>query len=556
MTSRSLASCVLDLHEAASGRLAGIERFVIAVPGGDQVRSVRIALPVSYTAKNARKRVYPLIVVLDGKPCFGSAVEMSRLMSETEEVDDCIVAGIDTVAADFMHPTGNASWLIAALLAECERRYRLDLAQTTLYGVGVAGGYALRALLADGGVWRNAIVCNPRGITSASLELGALSEQQPRRAVMVAGAQPDDAEYVHAIGEVLRSQAGANLQIQQRVLNDDPRTDVSMVAFVTGLGLLLATGIAYGHKVGKLHKRGMPELLRAISPLAKRLLPKPGAPLTTNPHRIHASKLARDFEVFACLPPSATLDPTRRYPALLVLDANIEFATVAETAARMAAAGTIEEIVVIGLGTPRAEGAFEFGYRRFEEFAPPTDGYDFNDDLGRFFRSVFAMRGQDARKRLGRAPSLLEFIGDELLPQLTQSLPIDSGRFGLLGHSAGGTFVGFALARRPDLFRYYASISPGIGISGSWLKRQRFNSKAIRNSGAKLELSIGEAEISNAFNIIAGIPETGAFATQVRSQSGLAVAYRCFDRETHSSIFPRAVTQALSSFFVANMPVS
>src|SRR3546814_20175011 len=86
-------------------------------------------------------------------------------MSETEEIHDCIIAGIDTVAADFEHPAGDASWLIAALLAECGQRYRIDPAQTTLYGSAAAGGYALRALLADGDTWRNAIVCNPRGIT-------------------------------------------------------------------------------------------------------------------------------------------------------------------------------------------------------------------------------------------------------------------------------------------------------------------------------------------------------------------------------------------------------
>src|SRR3546814_1700711 len=80
-----------------------------------------------------------------------------------------------------------------------------------------------------------------------------------------------------------------------------------------------------------------------ISPLTMRLLPKPGKSSSTNRHRMYASRLARDFEVFACVPASASGDPMRRYPAVLVLDANIEFATVAETAARMAAAGMIEE---------------------------------------------------------------------------------------------------------------------------------------------------------------------------------------------------------------------
>src|SRR3546814_19917520 len=83
------------------GRLPGIERFDIAVPGGNRVRSVRIALPASYTAAKARKRRYPLLVVFDAQMCFGSAVEMSSLMSATAEIHDCIIAGLDPVAADF-----------------------------------------------------------------------------------------------------------------------------------------------------------------------------------------------------------------------------------------------------------------------------------------------------------------------------------------------------------------------------------------------------------------------------------------------------------------------
>src|SRR3546814_20314760 len=111
-----------------------MERFDIAVPGGNRVGSVRIALPASYTAAKARKRRYPLLVVFDAQMCFGSAVEMSRLMSATEEIHDCIIAGIDTVAADFEHTAGDASWLIAHLPAACGQRYRLRTAQPQLSG--------------------------------------------------------------------------------------------------------------------------------------------------------------------------------------------------------------------------------------------------------------------------------------------------------------------------------------------------------------------------------------------------------------------------------------
>src|SRR3546814_5308664 len=82
-----------------------------------------------------------------------------------------------------------------------------------------------------------------------------------------------------------------------------------MVALVSGLRMLFATGAAYGRKVAALHKPCMPALLRMISPLTMRLLPKPGKSSSTNRHRMYASRLARDFEVFACVPASASGDP-------------------------------------------------------------------------------------------------------------------------------------------------------------------------------------------------------------------------------------------------------
>src|SRR3954452_12170979 len=91
-----------------------------------------------------------------------------------------------------------------------------------------------------------------------------------------------------------------------------------------------------------------------------------------------------------------TLTAGATIPALLVLDASIEYSIVAETAARLAAAGLIPPIAVVGMGVPRREGTQAAALRRFEEFAPPADGYAYDDDLGRIFRSLFALVGEEA----------------------------------------------------------------------------------------------------------------------------------------------------------------
>lgn len=306
----------------------------------------------------------------------------------------------------------------------------------------------------------------------------------------------------------------------------------------------LGTGLNYGDNVVPLKAAWLMHALRALAPAIRLLKPAPRYPADAAPRRLQSRFLAREFEVFVSMPAGAR----GPLPALVVLDANIEFSIVAEAVARRIEAGELAPMAVIGVGTPRREGAFEFSFRRFEELSPPADGYDWNDDLGRIFRGLFALRGQDARERLGRAPDFLRFLAHELLPRLIRELPLDLDDIGLLGHSAGGTFVCYALTQAESPFRRYAAVSPGIGISGSWLMRQSAEASPTRRAQSAF-LCLGEAEMGNAFNGIAGIPDTESYAARLRRHPQLDVAFECFPNETHSSVFPLAVERALSLLY-------
>lgn len=330
----------------------------------------------------------------------------------------------------------------------------------------------------------------------------------------------------------------------------DSRTDAEAVpALVSGLRRRYATGGIYGEQITALQKPWIAGTLGLVAPLIGALRPTAKSKGSGNPHVLHSQLMGRDFEVFAVMPASWKGNGARRYPALIVLDANIEFATAAETAARLAARGETDEIAVIGIGVPRAAGHVEFGFRRFEEFSPPADGYRYDDALGRIFRSLFSMRGQSARERIGQAPGFYNFITKELLPLLQRQLPIDENNLGILGHSAGGTFVGYTLSHEHSPFRHYASISPGVGMSGSWLMRAPQSQRPPARKASEVFLCIGSEEKTNLFNQIAGIPETEAFASQLRKVGAPSVRYQCFEQETHSSVYPRAVAQALASFY-------
>ena len=479
MNSETTSPFLLPLDDAARLRLADVHGHTLAP------YRLSVALPASYLAK--RRHRYPLVLILDACDAYGSAVEMSRLMTQTKEIRDCIIIGIETPADAGV--AALAGYITDTLLPWCRAHYRIAPEPAAVFSAHAGRATAL------------AHACSTDGL--------------------------------RAIGEQPRAAGAGGL----------------LPALVQGLRDVFGTGHEYGSEITVLQQPLLMHALTALAPLLRRLRAKPAHDAAPNPHLLWSERLQRNFEIFAVLPPSAATQPQRRYPALFVLDANIEFATVAETAARLAASGETAEIAVIGIGVPRAEGATEFGFRRFEEFSPPADGYDFGDALGRIFRSLFALRGQDARLRIGQAPGFYSFVTAELLPQLAAQLPLDTQRLGLLGHSAGGTFAGYALAQADSPFRDYAGISPGIGISGNWLTRC---ATRVSAQAQKVFLCIGSEENSNRFNRIAGIPDTHAYAQQLRAQAGLRVHYHCFEGETHSSVYAVAVTQALMQFYSRN----
>lgn len=476
MNSEPATPFVLSLQEASRQRLADVHGHVLAP------YRLSFALPASYSAK--RRRHYPLVLLFDACDAYGSAVEMSRLMTQTKEIRDCIVVGIESPADAGVDTL--ARYVTGTLLPWCRAHYR--------------------------------VAAEPAAVFSAHVG----------RAAALAQACSETA--VRAIGEQTRAAGAGGL----------------VPALVQGLRDAFGTGHEYGREVIVMQQPLLMRAMTALAPLLRRLRAKPSHDAPANPHLIWSERMQRNFEVFAVLPPSAAAQPQRRYPALLVLDANIEFATVAETAARMAASGETEEVAVIGIGVPRAEGATEFAFRRFEEFSPPAEDYDFGDPLGRIFRSLFALRGQDARLRIGQAPGFHAFLTAELLPQLAAQLPLDTQRLGLLGHSAGGCYVGYEMAQADSPFRDYAGVSPGIGISGSWLMR---GTRTVSKQARQVFLCIGSEEKTNLFNRIAGIPETADYAVRLQAQHGLRVRYHCYEGETHSSVYAIATTQALMQFY-------
>ena len=537
MTSSKQIAFAVSPQEAAA-RLPGVEFHSVELADGGR-QALAVALPLSYGKK--KRRQYPLLVLLDATHTFGSAVEMTRLMAQTKELRESIVVALFRPTREGSHSMTDLA-AVEAVLHWSRSRYRVG-GGCVVYGEGNATMLATLALLAR------------LGVTEAIVHAADAAAMLP---AMSPGLEPDAPVPPASLGMVVIGTSGALLEDLRRQLGpavcpiavaDDAPGGWGIPGMITALRTLWSTRIPYGANVGLLQRRGLWPVFRALSPLFRKLALAAQPELNENLHRIRSDLMDREFELFVSLPQSLHSGSTATYPLLLVLDANIEFATVAEAAAALADIGAMRETIVVGLGTPRSEGATAFAYRRFEEFSPPLEGYDFEDSLGRFFCGFYALRGLDARDQLGRAPLFHRCLTEEVLPRLLRSLPVDNAEVALLGHSAGGTLACYSMLQPDSPFTGYVVVSPGIGISGYWLRRHLQKGARPAARARTAVLSIGSAEERNAFNIDAGIPETAAWADLLRKSGSLKVHYQRYGGETHSSTYPCAVATALLTMF-------
>lgn len=86
-------------------------------------RDVFVALPAPYTTK--RRKRFPLVVVMAADPEPGGVIEIARLMAETGEIRDCILAVVPLTAADRRKPAALSAFLHEILLPGCIGHYRV-----------------------------------------------------------------------------------------------------------------------------------------------------------------------------------------------------------------------------------------------------------------------------------------------------------------------------------------------------------------------------------------------------------------------------------------------
>ncbi|ALJ38423.1 alpha/beta hydrolase [Azospirillum brasilense] len=264
---------------------------------------------------------------------------------------------------------------------------------------------------------------------------------------------------------------------------------------------------------------------------------------------LRADRTGLDYRVFLVHP--AEPPPPGGYPVIYMLDGN---ATV-PMMERVIGANPQEpygSAVIVGIGYP-IDGPFDI-LRRYRDLTPPTPPEFIPPS--RDGASIIETGGRD---------DFLTFVETQVIPAVETRLPIDPQRRTLFGHSLGGLFSLYVLYTKGDLFQTYVAADPAIwwngqailGEQAAFLERSKGEGVAhgtallIETSGKLVERPLPPADAERLKRLRSG--QTGReVAATLATVPGLRLVFHEFVEESHGSMLPLAVADALGFAFGRN----
>lgn len=242
----------------------------------------------------------------------------------------------------------------------------------------------------------------------------------------------------------------------------------------------------------------------------------------------------REYRILVSTP--HTEPPASGYPVIYLLDANSVFGTMVEAvrvqASRPEKSGVVQAVIV------------GIGYESDAPF-PPNRHYDFTLPVPA--EELPARPDGGTWPEQGGAEAFLQFIEEELKPDIERDFKIDRCKQTIFGHSLGGLFVLHTLFTKPEAFQTYIAGSPSI----HWNKRslleaeQQFTSRLDQEHfNIGLLLAAGELERTHKSRINDNAQELAVRLSRLASR-GLRVVYKEFEDEGHVSVLPVLISRAL-----------
>lgn len=294
-------------------------------------------------------------------------------------------------------------------------------------------------------------------------------------------------------------------------------------ALAACLFLLTLTGCGVSHAEDDAERREENRLRTRLSAVAtvEQARPKPVRLDDTEQFALASRHVDQTFQIKVGFPRG--YDPgAAPYPVLYVTDAETNFGGITYIVQRLIKDDLIPPILVVGIAYGTDYDTF---YRlRSRDLTPARRPQPRNDGTA---------------APVGGAGAFLQFMEEELFPEIERRYRADPHDRALYGHSYGGLFGSYVLLTRSDLFRRYLVLSPSL-----WYDDERLLHEVGRRS-----LDIDPTVVYMGAGALEGRidDEVRAFADSLRrhAPTSLRLEAAVLDNETHRTVFGRGFTDGL-----------
>jgi len=234
--------------------------------------------------------------------------------------------------------------------------------------------------------------------------------------------------------------------------------------------------------------------------------------------QIHSEANNKDYELYIRLPNTYANTKTN-YPLIIINDIKYAFPIVSGMMHLMGGVD-IQEAIIVGISYSKGD----------------------NGDLSR--RRDYTPTAMADRPGSGHAKEYMQFIGQQIIPEIKKHYRVDDKNKVFVGHSYGGLLGAYILTHQPELFDHYVLGSPSLWYDDQVMfKMEADYAKQHKDMKANVAFFVG----SNENNIRPMVDDLLAFEIQVRSRQypNLNITVEVLQGETHYSVFPALLSKGL-----------
>jgi len=238
-------------------------------------------------------------------------------------------------------------------------------------------------------------------------------------------------------------------------------------------------------------------------------------------HPLTSAFTKTDYDIYVSFPDNYK-NHGKKYPLLIVLDAEVNFGAIIYIVQRLVKDSLIKELLVVGIAYRGETDEDTYYAIRGRDLTPSAD--------------------PEKQYRLGNggADNFVKFISDELFPYLDKNFPIQNDNRAIYGHSFGGLFGTHVLLNHPTLFDKYLLLSPSLWWnSKSTMKNAKLDS-SITSQQIKVYMATGSLEGAMVTDQLQMVNTLNRLNTK-----NLKIKSEILEQETHRTIIARGFTNAL-----------